>query len=118
MVNLPENEMAVASSGFCVFRNLLSSDIDKRYLLWILTTDYALLQMLQRSSGGNYPAIAPDELAKIVIPIPDYSVQIKICEEVDNIIKQSDQLKNEAFKSIEVAKAKVEKILLEGSLCG
>ena len=36
--------------------------------------------MLQRSSGGNYPAITAEELEKVVIPVPSLETQNKIVE--------------------------------------
>jgi len=37
--------------------------------------------MLQRSSGGNYPAITEDELGCVLIPLPELNVQRRIAKE-------------------------------------
>ncbi|MDR1126517.1 MAG: restriction endonuclease subunit S [Treponema sp.] len=71
----------VASTGFCVLRKLKRKDITREYLQWVLLNEYILQQFLQRSSGGNYPAIIQDEIKKVLIPIPDESIQREIVAE-------------------------------------
>lgn len=61
---------AIASTGFCVLRHLLSERVSKDFLMLALSSSVGLDQMLMRSSGGNYPAITEDELANVLIPIP------------------------------------------------
>ena len=68
--------------------------------------------MLQRSSGGNYPAIVSDELKKIVIPIPRIDIQRTICEEAERKQKQARELRREAEQEWSEAKARFEKELL------
>lgn len=60
----------ICSTGFAVLRKIINKNISKKYLSFILREKFVLLQMQQRSSGGNYPAITQDELKKIIIPIP------------------------------------------------
>lgn len=93
-------------------RKLKRKDVLKEYLQWILLDDYVLLQMLQRSSGGNYPAIASDELKKIVIPIPDISVQKVICAEATKRKKEADKLRSDAQQEWQAAKEQFERELL------
>ena len=68
----------VASTGFCVLRGMKRNDVSREYLQWILLNDYVLQQLLQRSSGGNYPAIIQNVIKKVVVPIPDKNIQDKI----------------------------------------
>lgn len=105
-------DVQIASTGFCVLRELKRKDVLKEYLQWILLDDYVLLQMLQRSSGGNYPAITSDELKKIVIPIPDMGVQQVICAEATKRKKQADKLRTEAEQEWQMAKEQFERELL------
>ena len=70
----------IASTGFVVLRNLKNKEVNKNYLFYILRTSFILDQMLQRSSGGSYPAITVEELSKIIIPIPAPETQEKIVE--------------------------------------
>lgn len=65
-----ENDGAIASTGFCVLRHLLSDRVSRDFLMLSLGSSIGLDQMLMRSSGGNYPAITEDELANVLIPIP------------------------------------------------
>ena len=111
-VNCRENEMQIASTGFCVLRDIKRSDVSKEYLQWILLDDYILLQMLQRSSGGNYPAITADELKQVIVPIPDIETQSAICREASERMKQADALRMSAEKEWTEAKAQFERELL------
>jgi very-short-patch-repair endonuclease len=53
----------VASTGFAVLRSFNRNLITSDYLWTALRTQLCLQQMMQGSSGGNYPAITEDELA-------------------------------------------------------
>lgn len=108
----PEDQIQIASTGFCVLRNLKRDDVLKEYLRWILMDDYVLLQMLQRSSGGNYPAISVDELKKVVIPIPHESVQRQICKEGAERKEKVRILRQEAEQEWKTAKVQFERKLL------
>ena len=111
-IKCKDNEIQIASTGFCVLRNMKRHDVLKEYLQWILLDDYVLLQMLQRSSGGNYPAINAEELKKIIIPIPDIDIQKQICDEANKRIMKAKHLRMEAEKEWAKAKAQFEKELL------
>lgn len=111
-INCADEDIQIASTGFCVLRKLKRNDVLKEYLQWILLDDYVLLQMLQRSSGGNYPAITSEELKKIVVPIPDISIQKEICAEATKRKSEADKLRNEAECEWQAAKEQFEKDLL------
>ena len=65
----------IASTGFAILRNLKIDSISREYLYYFLRTKASLNQMLQRSSGGNYPAITGEQLKEILIPIPTLDIQ-------------------------------------------
>ena len=65
----------IASTGFAVLREIKDPTLNRTYLYFILRSQLCLYQMLQRSSGGNYPAITTDQLMRILIPIPEPSIQ-------------------------------------------
>lgn len=109
----PDTQVQIASTGFCVLRDLKRDDVLKEYLQWILLDNYVLLQMLQRSSGGNYPAISGNELKNVVIPIPDIDIQRKICREARKRKTHAFALRQEAKQEWEQAKVRFEKELLE-----
>lgn len=111
-INCANEDVQIASTGFCVLRDLKRNDVLKEYLQWILLDDYVLLQMLQRSSGGNYPAITSEELKKIVIPIPNISIQKEIFAEATRRKLEADKLRNEAKCEWQAAKEQFEKDLL------
>lgn len=78
IVKITEREnMFIASTGFSVIREIDDS-VDRDYLLIVLRINLMLEQMLQRSSGGNYPAITQGELGNIIVPIPKYENQLEI----------------------------------------
>lgn len=108
----PDNQIQIASTGFCVLRNLKRNDVLKEYLQWILLDDYVLLQMLQRSSGGNYPAISADELKKVLIPIPDVNIQKRIYQEAEKRKLKAYALRQKAEQEWQSAKTQFEKELL------
>ena len=102
----------IASTGFCVLRKLKREDVSREYLQWVLLNDYVLQQFLQRSSGGNYPAIIQSEIKNVVIPIPDKSVQNEIVVEATRCKNLANNLKEEAEAECVAAKKQFEKELL------
>lgn len=102
----------IASTGFAILRNLKSDEINKEYLFYMLRTQICLQQMLQRSSGGSYPAITAEELKNIYIPIPDKDIQQEIVNDIKAFIIQAEQLKEEAKAEFEKAKQEIEALIL------
>lgn len=111
-ISCEPDEIMIASTGFAVLRTLKREDITKEYLQWILLNNFILDQMLQRSSGGNYPAINIEELKKVVIPIPTKAVQWQIADEAVRRRTLARQLKEEAESEWRAAKAQFETELL------
>lgn len=94
-----EKDGFIASTGFAILRDL-KIEVNKEYLLFMLRTQLSLKQMLQRSSGGNYPAITSGELKNILIPIPPKKTQEKIVS-----------LMKEAYYSKESRESEAEQLL-------
>jgi hypothetical protein len=105
-------EGCIASTGFSVLRS-----VDKRvsldYLWCVLRSKLSLSQMLQRASGGNYPAITEQELAKVLIPVPPPSVQGAIAVEALRRRREAHRLQREAEAGWLTAKRCFEESLLE-----
>jgi len=80
----------IASTGFSIIRNI-SSQIDKTWLLHVLLSEVCLQQMLQRSSGGNYPAIIEDEIKRICIPIVSKEKQVSMAATINEALKIRNQ---------------------------
>lgn len=78
-----EDDGAIASTGFAVLRKPDPERISRDFLLAALLSDCVLTHMLQRSSGGAYPAITPDELERIRIPTPKPAVQARLVAALD-----------------------------------
>ncbi len=86
----------IASTGFAVLREIKDPTLNRTYLYFVLRSQLCLQQMLQRSSGGNYPAITTDQLMRILIPIPQSSIQNHIASFMQSAYAQKKQKKQEA----------------------
>ena len=97
-----KNNGIIASTGFSIIHNV-KEGIDKKWLLNTLLSRVCLQQMLQRSSGGNYPAIIEEDLKKIYIPCIDYNVQLNMVFNLENrlnIYKKKTYAANELITSL------------------
>lgn len=108
----PALDSCVASTGFAVIRNVDQSRVMNDYLWCILRSKMCLMQMLQRASGGNYPAITEPELAKVLIPIPTIDIQSTIAAEARRRRDESRRLRAEADSGWQAAKLWFEEQLL------
>lgn len=79
-----DHDQAIASTGFAVLRDLKIPSIDRNYLFNVLCTNICLDQFLQRSSGGNYPAITPDQLERVILPLPETEKQRTLSSILDS----------------------------------
>lgn len=104
----------IASTGFSILRDSKDSSIKRPYLLAILRSQLCLPQMLQRSSGGNYPAVTEPELMQVLIPTPDSDTQDRIVEEQSRRHQEARRLRDEARRLRDEAKARFEAQLLGG----
>ena len=99
----PEFEGCVASTGFAVIRDV-ATHINRDYLWCVLRSRICLLQMLQRASGGNYPAITEAELRNITVPVPDENVQCLVATEAVSRLEEARHLRAEAERTWREAK--------------
>lgn len=91
-------EKIIASTGFSIIRDV-DPNVEKSWLLYTLLSDISLRQMLQRSSGGNYPAITEEEVKRIFIPQISKEKQHLMVAELENKLhllraklRQADEL--------------------------
>ena len=103
----------IASTGFSIIREITGKRISKDYLWSVLRNQICLQQMLQRSSGGNYPAITEPELKLIIIPVPSEKIQEAIASELNRRRAEARRLRESAEREWQEAKMKFEKALLE-----
>ena len=108
----PEFEGCVASTGFAVVRDV-ADYVHRDYLWCVLRTRMCLSQMLQRASGGNYPAITEAELRNILVPIPDQNTQHNVAAEAVRRLDEARRLRAEADGDQQEAKQ-----WFEGQLMG
>lgn len=85
----------IASTGFSVIREVVNS-IHPKWLLYTLFSNSCLVQLLQRSSGGNYPAIIGSELEKIIIPKVTKEKQIQMVSFMDSAITKRNRQRAKA----------------------
>ncbi len=112
-----KENFSIASTGFAVIRNVDSKFVIKDYLHSVLRHRVCLLQMEQRSSGGNYPAITIEELGNLLIPLPPRSIQAEIAAHIQSIRTRARELEHDAHAGVERAKREVEQmILFDGEL--
>ena len=106
-----EFEGCVASTGFAVIRDVVAH-VRRDYLWSVLRAQFSLDQMIQRASGGNYPAITETELGNITVPVPSMETQEAIAAEVRNRHQQARRLREEAESGWQAAKQWFEDRLL------
>jgi restriction endonuclease S subunit len=107
-----EFDDCIASTGFAVIHEYKDPALLPDYLLAVLRSSLCLRQMLQRSSGGNYPAITEEELNRILIPIPDDKTQREIVDELRRRRMEARRLREEVAREWEAAKSRFEARLL------
>lgn len=89
-------EGCIASTGFTILREIKDPTLNRNYLYFALRSQFCLHQMLQRSSGGNYPAITTDQLMQILIPIPESNIQNHIVNFMRSAYAQKKRKEQEA----------------------
>lgn len=102
----------VASTGFAILRESCAGTLNRSYLWILLRCQASLMQMQQRSSGGNYPAITEDELARVLVPMLDGARETEIVAEVSRRRDAARRLREEAVLLWDDAKRDFEEALL------
>jgi type I restriction enzyme S subunit len=110
----PENRDCVASTGFAIIRTVSASETSAEFLWTVLRLGTSLRQMLQRASGGNYPASTQSELANILVPVPDRLTQQLVIDEAIHRNKAADELEAHAEILWQQARDRFEQKLLKG----
>lgn len=107
-----EFEGCVASTGFAVIRDV-AAHVNRDYLWCVLRSKICLPQMLQRASGGNYPAITEAELRNVTVPVPSDEIQRLIATEAVSRLEEARHLRAEAERAWRDSKQWFESQLLE-----
>lgn len=77
--NVPAN--LVVSTGFAVLRP--HKNVNSRFFGYALQSDSFVDEVVSQSDGVSYPAIAPQKLTRIAIPLPDLETQITVADYLD-----------------------------------
>ena len=91
---------SICTSGFRIFRNL---KINPYYLLYFLTTDYFLQQILVYRTGAAIPAISDNDLRNILVPIPKQN----IIESISGKIEESIEMRMKSRKLLSEISLKI-----------
>ena len=113
IIEIPENlkNNKIHFVGELISVRVNQEEIKPYYLLAILKlNEYYLL--VNREKRGQSSHLYPDDLGTIKIPLPPFSVQNKIAEEVKRRMHKAERLQNEAKQLLQEAKEKVEKMIL------
>jgi type I restriction enzyme M protein len=87
-----DEEGAICSNGFSVLRNV--KGVDPFFLLAYMRTQYYLRQVRRLMTGHAIPAIAVDDLARVLVPVPPQEKQHEIAhrvEEIHRMVKASHE---------------------------
>ena len=95
------SSIQIASTGFSVIREINEKLFLREALFHILRLSFVSIQMGQRSSGGNYPAITQEELGRIVIPAISLSIQEKINNIYNKAYTEKQQKETEAQRLLD-----------------
>lgn len=85
-----KDDNIIASTGFAIVREIDNS-INEKWLLHTLLSRAVLQQFLQRSSGGNYPAIVIDEVKNVYIPFLNEHKQQSMVELIESSLTKKNK---------------------------
>lgn len=100
----------VVSTGFAVVR---PRDIDPRFLAWVLQSDAFIEGVVARSVGVSYPAINPDEIGLIEVPLPTTIEQRRIAAFLDAETERIDQLIATKARMVEAMASRLQALRYE-----
>jgi len=96
-------DSCIGTTGFSVSQTKLDN-IDIYYLCAILKTRFGIMQLEQRMSNANYPAVIESALKEILVPILPGIERTKISENMRTIIslsRESKSLHQQAMTELE-----------------
>ena len=95
-----EDDGLIASTGFATLTP--NSDVDSRFLYYAISADSFVEEVVARSVGVSYPAIAPTDLSEVPIPVPPLEMQRRIADYLDTETARIDRLidKNDEVLSL------------------
>jgi type I restriction enzyme M protein len=109
-VHLAEKN-GICSPEFIVIRNNKPSIIDTRYLVEILRSRLALIQVKHMIAGNTHPRIAKEDLGLLVLPLPSIKEQEILMDRLAEAKKQTVSLRQKAALIQEKAFAEFQKAI-------
>jgi len=97
----------VCSTGFSVIK---PEKINPYCLFLFLKTEYAINQLVKKTTASMYPAVSEQDIFNLLVPIPSEVVQ----EDIKKIIRESFKIRKEAKSLLEQTKTEVEELIEKG----
>lgn len=76
-------ECKVGSTGFYVLKPF--SLIDKKYIFYLVLSNYVIQNMTKKMKGDNSPSIRKGDLQNLVVPLPPTLMQTRIVKRIEKI---------------------------------
>jgi type I restriction enzyme S subunit len=111
-----EYDNQVASTGFCVLR---SSNVNYKWLFYLIQTDFFLNPLNEIQRGTNYPAVRNSDILSQIVPIPPLEEQHIIVERIEKLFSLADYIEDTVDSKLEESKVLRQSILkkaFEGKL--
>ena len=92
----------IGTTGFSVSQSKLK-DVDTYYICAFLKTKFGIMQLGQRMSNANYPAVIESNLRDILVPILPNSERLKISSYMESILsfsRESQSLHQQAMSEL------------------
>jgi len=90
----------------------LIEGVSERYVACVFNSTLGKALSLRGVSGGTRIALDYEAIKSIIIPLPPYSVQERIAEEIHKRREEAKRLKGEAEEILERSKMQIEKLIL------
>lgn len=97
----------VCSTGFSVIK---PEKINPYCLFLFLKTEYAINQLVKKTTASMYPAVSEGDVFNLLVPIPSEVVQ----KDIEKIIRESFKIRKEAKDFLGMAKTEVEELIEKG----
>ncbi len=101
----------ICSTGFCVLSP--KKGLFPKFAYYVLQSDYVVQKIVSESVGVSYPAISSTEIGDIKIALPEYVVQARIADYLDEKCAEIDALIATKEKTNALLKERRQSIIYE-----
>ncbi|MEM7029687.1 MAG: restriction endonuclease subunit S [Chloroflexota bacterium] len=99
---------------FSIIRINADIELLAEYVAAFLRTDVGRLQIQRAITATTYPVISDADVSRFLVPVPPIEIQQAIIDDISERKKTFQKLQIEAQQIIDAAKAKVERLILDG----